>query len=205
MPTKGQPIRCRISARNKDTFRNMLGQCRKFNLLRQYSEQNKEIYILVSRRHHSLLQTIGNYDGVTVTEVSSFPEGHEVQLAKGREGVNEERRGRVFSRKQKEIKSGSVRRAEPFRVSKTKICGIPIHEIREWAHFLGKGEFLELHNLTHREFNDAVRALDTEVRISFTYCCPGKGCGQVFGGDDSLRAFRRHLLQTGHKKEKMQN
>ena len=198
---KGQPIRCRISSKNEDTFRNILGQCRKYNLLRRASVQKQELFILVSRRHQSLLQTIGSHDGVVVTEVAHFPEEQNQQSSTKREQrVRRKRSERVFSRRQKEIKEGRVSQAEPFVPSQTRICDIPIHEIREWAHFLSKGEFLALHNLTHEEFNNAVRALDTEVRISFTYTCREKGCEQVFGGNNSLGEYRKHLLRTKHKK-----
>jgi len=160
----------------------------------------RELFILVSRRHQSLLQTIGSYDGVTVTEITHFPKKKEVQSRKREREIESEGRERVFSRKQKDIKEGRVCQAEPFTPSRIRICGIPINEIQEWAHFLSKGEFLALHNLSHDEFNDAVLALDMDVSISFTYTCKEKGCGQVFGGNDSLREYRKHLLRTKHKK-----
>lgn len=178
----------------------MFGQSRKYNLLRGVSVEEREVFILVSRKHRSLLKTIRSRDGVTVTELTRFPGEEEVETPDKDQKVRKERNERVFSRKQKEIKNRKGRKQESFASSKTSICGIPIHEIQEWAHFLSKGEFLALYNLTHREFNSAVLALDTEVRIFFTYTCKEKGCGQVFGGDDSLVAFRKHLLQTRHRK-----
>jgi hypothetical protein len=200
---KGRPIRCRITSDNPDTYRNVVGQCRKYNLLRAESEERGELFILVSRKHHSLLDTIGKHDGVTVTEVLHFPENISV-VEEEKEGRNGEKNtrtnGRVFSQTQKDILSGRLVQTEPFGMDNATICGIPMDEINEWAYFFSKGEFLRWHNITSRDFNRAVLALENKVEIYFTYTCPEEECGQIFSGRDALREFRTHVLSKRHSK-----
>lgn len=201
MLKKGKPIKCRISSTNEATFQIIRRWCRKHKLIRDTNEQALVLHVSISRKHQGLLNSMRSYNGVTVRVITELPQHVNAgkRSPKG-EGVKTERPERVFSRRQKEVKNRKRHNRSSFAPSKTSICGIPIHEIQEWAHFLSKGEFLALHNLTHEEFNSAVLALDVDVHISFTYTCREKGCEQVFGGDDSLAAFRKHLLQTRHRK-----
>lgn len=86
--------------------------------------------------------------------------------------------------------------------AETELCGIPLNEIREYALFLSKGEFLKLAGLTSKEFNEAVLSMNGEINpdIYFTYTCPNKDCGHVYQGSDALSLYRAHLVSTKHTK-----